>query len=226
MITSNVIHRVFRIKCAGERGSAFAIDLDKYQFLVTAKHVVASVTANPQLKVFSKWKWLSMPVRLVGQAPEPIDIAVLAVDRRLTPTDLPLEGAMAGLLYGQDVYFLGFPYDDLSGYAFGESEYPLPFVKKAIVSSFDGGLMYLDGHNNPGLSGGPVVYLRPGDPAFRVAGVISGFRYELEPVFLGEAATELVYEYNTGIVVAHSIDFAIEIARAKPIGFDLSVASI
>lgn len=36
------------------------------------------------------------------------------------------------------------------------------------------------------------------------AGAILGFGAEREPVFLGKAETELVYEYDTGIIVAHT----------------------
>jgi hypothetical protein len=31
--------------------------------------------------------------------------------------------------------------------------FPLPFVKKALLSAMANGYYYLDGHNNPGFSG-------------------------------------------------------------------------
>jgi hypothetical protein len=221
MITSNVIHRVFRIRFKESRGSAFAIDVDGRQYLVTAKHLVPSLTDSGELEIYSNGGWTRAACRLVGHADGDLDVSTLAVDQRLTPSELPVGLAMAGLFYGQDAYFLGFPYGDLTRYGFGPEGYPLPFVKKAIVSCFDGGLMYLDGHNNPGFSGGPVVYLSPGERDFRIAGVISGFRYENEPVFAGETATALTYQYNTGIVLAHSIEYAVSLAKARPIGFAL-----
>jgi len=159
-----------------------------------------------------------MPARLIGHAAGDIDLAVLSVDRPLSPPDLPLEPAMKGMIFGQDAFFLGFPYNDLSRYAFGRDGFPLPFVKKAILSCFDGGLMYLDGHNNPGFSGGPVVYVPAGERDFRVAGVVSGYRFEAKPVMSGPLATGLVHHENTGIVIAHSVDHAVDLIRANPIG--------
>ncbi len=45
-------------------------------------------------------------------------------------------------------------------------------------------LLLIDGHNLPGLSGGPVVYAVHGGPPnmLKVAGVISGYRFEWDSV--------------------------------------------
>jgi Trypsin-like peptidase domain len=221
VITANVIHRVFRIRFGASRGSGFAVDVDGRQYLVTARHVLPDLKNEGRLEIFADQKWQDFACRLVGHATGDIDISVVAVDKLLTPPKLPIELSMAGLIYGQDAYFLGFPYDDLVRYGLGEGGYALPFVKKAIVSCFDGGLMYLDGHNNPGFSGGPVVYQQPGKADFRIAGTISAFRREDLPVYSGDRETGLTYRYNTGIVVAHSIEYAVELIRARPIGVRL-----
>ena len=58
---------------------------------------------------------------------------------------------------------------------------PLAFMKKGIFSATtneNGAVVFfLDGHNNPGFSGGPVVYRdlnQSGAPVFYVAAVVSG----------------------------------------------------
>jgi len=73
------------------------------------------------------------------------------------------ENTTADMVIGQDVFFLGFPYNYdslLQQSPFGNT--PIPFVKKAcmsaIIKSGEDILLLLDGHNNPGFSGGPVCF--------------------------------------------------------------------
>jgi hypothetical protein len=55
-----------------------------------------------------------------------------------------------GVIYGQDVFFLGFPYDLLSNFFLGEHGYPLPLIKKGIVSLFQSDEVFLlDGRSVP-----------------------------------------------------------------------------
>jgi S1-C subfamily serine protease len=218
MITTNVLHRIFRIRFGAAEGTAFVIDVDGREYLVTAKHVVEGMSGSDRVGVFSNARWDEFPVSLVGHADGDVDISVLAGNRTLVPSGLPLEPTRYGLTYGQDVYFLGFPYGFLGSYILGESGFPLPFVKRATLSLFEGRILFLDGHNNPGFSGGPVVFTVQGNNAFRVAAVVSGYRAVAEPVYEGGLETGLTYNHNTGIIVTHGIDSAVEIARANPIG--------
>lgn len=218
MITANVLHRVFRIRYGASEGTGFAIDVDGREYLVTAKHEVAGMSGEDRIDVFSNGMWREFPVTLVGHADGEVDVSVIAGNRTLAPLSLPLEPTRDGLTYGQDVYFLGFPYGFLGSYMLGDNGFPLPFVKRATLSLFDGRMLFLDGHNNPGFSGGPVVFTARGDNAFRVAAVISGYRAIAEPVYEGGLETGLTYNHNTGIIVTHGIDSAVEIARANPIG--------
>lgn len=220
LITSNVIHRVFRIKYGQEAGTAFSIDLDGRQYLVTAKHLLAQLLGKDHIEIFASGKWSKLPVVLVGHAAD-ADISVLATDRRLTPSGLPLEPTSEGLLYSQEVFFLGFPYNILSTYVFEGEGYPLPMVKKAIVSSLSRNVFLLDGHNNPGFSGGPVIFGVFGQTDLKVAGIVSGYQAVDEPIFAGDQKTPLSYRYNTGIIVASFIHQATALIRKNPIGFKL-----
>lgn len=110
----------------------------------------------------------------------------------------------------EEVFFLGYPFGlsfDIGAAGWG---HPLPLVKRATLSAFklDEGLLLLDGHNNPGFSGGPVVRsaARRGmttstvaDP--QVIAVVSGYRRDQGRV-LDDAGFEGPYTYdvNTGIV--------------------------
>lgn len=220
-MTANVIHRVFRIQWQGVEGTAFTIDVQDRQYLVTARHVVHDLRDASEIGVFSNGFWILLPVRLVGHCCGDIDISVLATSRILTSADLTMEPTSKGVIYGQDVYFLGFPYGLLGRCVFGLDGFPLPFVKRATVSLFDGAMFLLDGNNNPGFSGGPVVFTEPQSNRYKVAAVISGFESVPEPVYKGSDQTALTYQYNTGIIVTHAIDGALGLIEENPIGFDL-----
>jgi hypothetical protein len=218
MITANFIHRTFRIRCGTSIGAAFTIDIDGRHYLVTARHVIANHFQEGALHVFGNGQWLPLSATLVGHAPNTIDVSVLAPERRLSPPALPVNTSSGGLTYGQDVYFLGFPYYFLGNVIFTEEGFPLPFVKRALMSCFAGDVYLLDGHNNPGFSGGPVLFGPPGIPPTNIAAVISGYKFVPEPIFEGQAQTELTYRYNTGIIVAYKVEHALALIRANPIG--------
>ncbi len=221
MITSNVIHRVFRICYNGSEGTGFTIEVEGREYLITAKHVIESLNGNDTIDIFSNGGWTPHQVTLVGHAPDDADISVLAAMHQLTPLGLPMQASTEGLTYGQDVYFLGFPYGFTGRFIFQEGGYPLPFVKKAIVSLLDHKIVLLDGHNNPGFSGGPVVFTDRSNN-FKVAAVISGFQAVEEPVLIRGENSEFTYKYNTGIIVAHLVNVTMDLIQSNPIGHRVS----
>lgn len=177
MITNNVIQRTFHIQVGNSTGTCFTIDVDTKQYLITAKHIVRDCTGIFLLKILHEQQWKEIQVSLVGHCPNDIDISILSAQFQLSPT-FPLEPTSQGLVYGQDVYFLGFPYGMGEEVGNINRNFPLPFVKKAIVSCLQtkengGKIVYLDGHNNPGFSGGPVVFRETNTIDYKVMSVIS-----------------------------------------------------
>lgn len=225
MITSNVIQRTFHIRIGNSIGSCFTIDVDGKQYIVTARHVVANLAGTTKISIFHDNQWKEIEVTLVGHCSDEIDISVLTTNIQISPTH-PLEPSMGGIVYGQDVYFLGFPYGMTGEIGQMNRDFPLPFVKKAIVSCLqttqkDAQLLFLDGHNNPGFSGGPIVFKEPNKNDFKVAGVISGYRYNEEPIYQGDQQVPLAYRYNTGIIFSYGIKHAVDIIKSTPIGFEI-----
>jgi len=218
MIPAEVIHRIFRVKFGPSDATAFTIEVDGREYLVSAKHVLAGLKSGDKIEIFSNGKWVQFEANLVGHAAGDLDVSVLALPTSLTPPNLPLVATSDGIVYGQEAFFLGFPYGFMGTYSFGPMGFPLPFVKSATVSMFDPTLVYLDGHNNPGFSGGPVVFRDMKTTKFKVAALISGYRAMNEPIFYGGAATQLNFRYNTGIVVSYRVEIAVNLARANPIG--------
>ena len=224
-VTSNVLQRTFQF-AFGESlfGTCFTIDYDNRQYIVTARHIVEPITDAATIRIKHEKFWKECPVNLVGHGEGEVDISVLAARIQVSPQH-PLPPTSAGLVLGQDVYFLGFPYGLASEVGEVNRNFPLPLVKKATLSALDSKTspFLLDGHNNPGFSGGPIVFSEMGKPAnqLSVAGVISGYRFNMEPVYLENKRTPFQVEYNTGIIFAYGIRHAVDLICQNPIGFNL-----
>ncbi len=225
MITTNVIQRTFHIKVGEQSGTCFAADVDGKQYLITAKHLVEDLIGTNFILINHEKQWKAVETTLVGHCDGDIDISVLAPDVQLAPT-YELTLTAGEIIYGQDVYFLGFPYGMTGESVPINFEFPFPFVKKAIVSNLyfcndELHTIFLDGHNNPGFSGGPVVFSRPNSIEYKVAAVISAYRYEIEPVYMDSKQSPFTYRYNTGIIVAHGIRHVFGLIDSNPIGIEI-----
>jgi hypothetical protein len=94
-------------------------------------------------------------------------------------------------------------------------------------------VLYLDGHNNPGFSGGPIVFtdeLHPGRK-LKVGGVVSALQsrpadvYHSEQIAPSQIRPEdrvdpiagLVVNNNEDIVIGYSIDHAVTLINASKI---------
>lgn len=229
-LPSNVFRRVVMIKAGDSFGTAFTLDVDGRQYLITAKHVVATAKDEDTIEIRTADSWKPMKLKILRCA-EPIDIAVLVPLSQLT-VNFKLDHS-SHFFFGQDVYFVGFPYGLATGMK-ANGPFPLAFIKKGIISATqnegDATVIYVDGHNNPGFSGGPVVYrdLNQNQPnVYNVAAVISGFRHDFEPVVrwveIKPGQKKLVetgdlVRQNTGIVRGYAIRHAVELIRKNPIG--------
>ena len=222
-VTANILQRTFLIHHDGSTGTCFSIDVEGRRYLITAKHVVESIVDEAVVEISHESGWLRVPVRLVGHGAGEIDVTALA-PQELFGAAHALNLTTARLVLAEDVYFLGFPYGlgmevkmDLN------AGFPLPLVKKAVVSSLglDDGPLLLDGHNNAGFSGGPVAR-RGTKEEQTVIGVVSGYRFDRHRVRDEHGnETSHTYDTNTGIVIAHDIRHALEIVAGNPIGISV-----
>jgi hypothetical protein len=193
-VTRNVLERVLNVRVnAGTihegTATAFTIDVDGREYLMTAKHVVQGLKDEDKIDVYMNNGWASLTVKIL-RCDDPIDIAVLIPPHQLTVNfDLLADRKF---FFGQDAYFLGFPYG-LKSFAGGGANgpYPIAIIKRGAISGTlildlakKAEMILLDGYNNPGFSGGPIVYrdLNQGDVVMKVVGVVSGFKPEVVPV--------------------------------------------
>ena len=226
MITANAIQRTFHLRLSGQSATGFVIDVDKRQYLITAKHFAGSIQSNQSIDIYYKNQWNSVPVSVVGHTAGDVDISILSVPFLLAHPDLKLPADMGGIIYGQDVYFLGFPFGLYGDAGAAMVEFPLPFVKGGILSCFakspDGHeTLIIDAINNLGFSGGPVIFKEPGSPDFKIASVISGYRFNEAPVYQGTQQLPISVRENTGLVLSYPIRYAIEVINSNPIGMQL-----
>jgi hypothetical protein len=250
-ITSNVLLRVRMIQAGKAQGTSFTLDVDGRQYLITAKHIVAGLQSEDMVQILQSDGWSSVPVK-VFRCDDPIDIAVLVPPTQLT-VNFPLEPTSAGIFFSQDMFFVGFPYDFFTKHSLT----PIAFIKKGIMSArthsaqaHEEGVskIFIDGHNNPGFSGGPIVFrdLNRNDVVYKVAGVVSNYPSEITPVLKPEQITReqvtpedralgrilelkdgrifklndigVVVQSNTGMVEGHDIQHALDLIHKNPIG--------
>lgn len=224
--TSNVLYRVLRIRTPESTGSAFTIEVDGRQYLITARHLLRGFGSEGEVELWMEGRWSRFGARAIYPSRESVDVAALDLGRPVT-VNFPLEASAGGLTLGQQVYFLGYPFGLGTPGApvppgFGE----IPFVKSGIVSAMDdrdpeANLLYLDGHNNPGFSGGPIVFWHAESRRFRVAGVVRGYRNEALPVIKRKnlddprapAHNDLYTRGNSGIVIGYDIRHIVDAIR-------------
>lgn len=196
-INNRILQRTFRIRCGRMTGTCFTVDVARRRYLVTAKHIAGAVNHEAVVEIAHEGTWKHLQVGLVGHGDGEIDVSVLAPQQLFGGSaPLTIPGPMT---LAEDVYFLGFPFDMSLDVGKLNADFPLPLVKKAVLSAFftDKGLVLLDGHNNPGFSGGPVV----GSGGDRLIGVVSGYRNQRQAVLdSDENEGPYTYDMNTGII--------------------------
>jgi S1-C subfamily serine protease len=234
-------------------GTTFTIDVDGKQYLVTAKHLVASVAdgAEATINIRGRTEWHPFPVTVL-KAPDPIDIAVLVPKTQVTVSyDLPAN--LAGTAVGADAYFVGFPFGLEHAITYPTLGGVFGIIKRATIAQLEWipdlkiQRIWLDGINNEGFSGSPVVFRGPTNLGnnWKVAAVISGYEPQISPVYdrteIAEADitpadreqnlvardgdkvyrlkdTGRVVRSNTGLALAWDINSALELIRKHPIG--------
>jgi len=229
VITANIVTRVFFIKYGNNAGTAFTIEVQDRQYLITARHIVEGIKDGDEIEIRRNDVWEPISVKPLYIEPSEIDIVVLVPPFQLSPT-LPLEPSADKILLSQDMYFLGFPFGfELKGAP--EFQYPIPLVKKGICFGIAKPFIIIDGQGNPGFSGGPIVFMDEWTKKFKVAGVVKGTHYQEDPVFRKVCKddkdpceeykleeTDMVVKADTGLVIGFTIDSAIDVISKNPIG--------
>lgn len=222
MLPAEVALRIFRISVDGDDGTAFTLDVNGRQYIVTAKHIACSILGTTNIDLWHDDNWISIEVELVGHSN--VDVSVLTARQILTNPQLVLEASVGGFYFGQEAFFAGFPLDLMSPGV--DSRFPIPLIKRAIISGVAGSgyeaCYYLDALNNPGFSGSPVYLKLPNSERYSVAMVVASYTAQRVPVLDEyDRETGSTILQNSGITAAYGIQNVLEIIARNPIGFEL-----
>jgi hypothetical protein len=254
--TNDILFKTLMVKSNTEAGTMFSIDVDGREYWLTAKHILTGRKSGPAGEISEKAVSLDVldpigeairwnPIQFTVIDPgKDIDIVVLVPNIELQTVPIPsLKVASTGMGMGQECSFLGFPFANTWTATFSNSiQYKMPFIKHCYISGIirqpgtNASIIVLDGINNPGFSGGPVLFHTGPDQV--VLGVISGYHPEpgeVHSIEVPDVTTAAqkpdekkpnpnrtkkkdVGDLNTGIIVAFLANAAIDAIKKNPIG--------
>ena len=212
-VPGEILDRTHAIKVGKMLATIFAIDYEGKLYLVTARHVVTGLpTTNATIQVQRSNKWVDVhTVRTLFPPSDDVDIAVFETDEKVAA---PFQIAIGDGRWtmGQQVWFLGYPYGIGSHWSNGSEA---PFMKRGTMSAMDATnndavVLYIDGFNNPGFSGGPIVYWDFNKHVYRIAGVVKGYKEDTAKVLINGEHVDTQLLVNSGILVGYSIRHAIQ----------------
>ena len=206
-----ILQRTLFIKVGNVTGTAFKIDYQGKVYLVTARHVITGLSGTKlTIQVWRSDKWEDYPTVKTFFPPSPdADIAVFETNETITR---PYEVGTAGsTTFGQQVWFLGYPW----GLGTHISNAEFPFIKKGTMSAIDASdpdavVLYVDGFNNPGFSGGPIIFWDFSSHTYQILGVVKGYRNDTAKVLINGAQIDTNILVNSGILIGYSIHHAIQ----------------
>jgi hypothetical protein len=244
-VTNGVLFRTFMVKTDKDAGTIFSVDIDNREYWITAKHILTGKKTPPHGEYTQKTATVSILSQVVqSQTDESknwvthtfmvidpgkdIDIVVLVSERPFmdNPPATAAIGA-TGATFGGDCEFVGFPYGTRWSAKFQNAEMlNYPFVKRCTISgriaSPETAVWVLDGINNDGFSGGPVVFRSGTDQ--RIFAVVSGYRLDAADVKQvdnpnGAAAHPKEFVFvNSGFIVAYDLQCVLDAIKKNPIG--------
>lgn len=223
MLNINVIYRTFPIRCGQSNGTAFSFTHGGQQYLATAAHIVSEWQGTLAIgrggRVAGLADHSDVDDRYVEVEPRffgvscATDVAIFDLPEFLHLDGIPLEARTDGVVLGQRVSWLGYPLGLDGGSIFHEGgrmglaasgtfasmHYPSKLQESTIAANSK---FIVDGMNNPGYSGSPVVCF-PGEDrskAIQVLGVVSG---------------TLAARTNWGLIVVGNLEVAVKELLSK-----------
>ena len=234
--TINMLQRVMMIQYKNERGTAFSIDVDGREYWITARHILTGAKNKPygtfpdetvDVKLLNPGgdgeQWLPEKFTVL-QPTADVDVVVLVGDGAILSDVHPSPPATSnGLAFGGNCEFLGFAYGGGWRAKLGEGNFWLPYIKRCGVSGMDSEahMWILDGINNAGFSGGPVIVGTGND--LKIVAVISGYSLEPTDVIRGDPKAAAdgpkdTVRVNSGFILAYDISHAVDLIKKNPTG--------
>ena len=206
---ADILQNVFLISTDTGTATSFVVEHSGREYLITARHAFKKKNVHNStvdFKIYHIDKWMKLNGKILLDEDTSIDIAVITLNERLQVIK-PLEtGKNTSYFVGQECYFFGFPYGKFFT-SFGKNIYP--FVKHAMISAITDKIVFLDGINNVGFSGGPVVIKDPYDNKLKICCVITAYYPEYNSIEnrKGPKIDSLRYYSNSGIIFSYSTSY-------------------
>lgn len=212
-----ILTSTFRIKST-QIGTCYAIDINKVEYIVTAKHLLARPT-NGQLNIEIEFdgKFEKFNGKVYFHPNADVDVALIKLNETIgAQVKYEIDGRS---ILGQDCYFIGFPLGGLGTRMKGGK---IGLVKKAIISSIQTDwlgvdIYLLDGYNIPGFSGGPVIYYDFESKKNKILGTITAYydqpmerKLEINKQMFDAKTLE-----NSGVVLCYPSSFLNDIIKAN-----------
>jgi S1-C subfamily serine protease len=215
----NALSTTFNLFTDTLSGTCFAITDTTKEYIITAKHLFKRKTKSGDsvLVKINVNNIESLFKAIIFFHTNPlVDIAVLKLPLKVSQTDaLPFKDS--GHFFGQDCFFLGYPLFNIGTITQNQK---IAFIKRAIVSALykENGIniLLLDGHNNPGFSGGPIItYNNKMEDQF-IIGIVSGYINQPQDAELKLSKTvskqkSIRINENSGIIIAYPSEYIKEI---------------
>jgi S1-C subfamily serine protease len=219
-LPGEILGRTHMIKVGDTQGTGFGVEYKGKLYFVTARHVVAGLPpADAVIEVMKAGRWTKVhTIKTLFPRSSDVDIAVFETDEKIpVPYEILMATGSDGATLGQQVWFLGYPWG-LGSHATNGSE--IPFIKRGTMSAIDGSnpqapVIYIDGFNNPGFSGGPIVYWDFKAHAYRVLGVVQGYKEEAAKMMVNGRLADTKLLVNSGILIGYSIRHVMEAIEGK-----------
>ena len=236
--TTGILARTLMARRGDARGTIFSIDIDQREYWITSKHFITGATHPPYGTVSDKSvtvqllkagsaeeNWMTVDFKVLDPGVD-LDIVVLAAASAILQNPIPPSLRPAdGAAIGDDCEFLGFPHGGASRVTVGDLIGWLAFAKHCTISAVINGsnTWVLDGINNDGFSGGPVLI--GSGQAQKILAVVSGYMPEPSDVVPRNTSNDSeshpspeVVNLNSGLIFATDIEPAVEAIRKNPIG--------
>lgn len=211
--------RTHFFKYGKETATIFIVEHKAKPYFITAKHMFGQNDKKISFEIMQNSKWQKVNGTVYFHSIPTVDIAVIVIDK-VQGFDVGIPINHNELTLGDNCFFLGFPFGMSTDDQNQNQGFPLPFIKRAYLSSNivqnNVITLYLDGHNNPGFSGGPVLFKNrkdSKDPNLYLGGVISGYVNQWNEIV--SPIGNLPYKENSGIIVAYGANHIIQIIEAN-----------
>ena len=194
--------------------TCFKIFHGSKQYFVTAAHLFKPNDKSGDIvpvRLLISGNLKDFDARVYFHKKRNIDVALIKL-----PDDVPQGKGISldsiHLSFGSPVFFYGYP---LSNLGTQTPEIKFPIIKSAILSGVvkygNVDVLVLDGHNNRGFSGGPVVAYDTGTKKTHLVGLVSGYLFEPRGVQIKEE--RFSFDENSGIILCYGTSYIQDILK-------------